>query len=124
MTVIKMKKAIKSGKVLGPYSPGIIAQGSKWVFVSGQIADDLGGDISKQTRQVLTKIQKILSLAKGHLTDVVKCTVYLADWADFSQMNEVYGSFFPDTPPARAGFQVARLPLDAKIEIEAIAILD
>ena len=119
-----MKKAIQSGKVIGPYSPGIIAQGTKWVFISGQIADDLEADVSEQTRQVLTKIQTILSQANGDLKNVVKCTVFLADMSDFSSMNDVYADFFPDTPPARAAFQVAKLPRGARIEIEATAVLD
>ena len=119
-----MKKAIRSGKVIGPYSPGIIAQGTKWVFISGQIADDLEADVSEQTRQVLTKIQIILSQANGDLKNVVKCMVFLADMSDFSPMNDVYAEFFPDTPPARAAFQVAKLPRGARIEIEATAVLD
>jgi 2-iminobutanoate/2-iminopropanoate deaminase len=122
--VLIMKEVVMSGAVLGPYSPGVIAQGSKFVFISGQIADDLEANISVQTKQVLTKIQKILSLAKAQLSDVAKCTVYLANWDDFSKMNEEYAKFFSDEPPARAGFEVSRLPLDALIEIEAIAILD
>jgi 2-iminobutanoate/2-iminopropanoate deaminase len=122
--VIDVKETISSGPTLGPYSHGVIAKGSKLLFISGQIADDLGVNISEQTKQVLKKIQTILSLANAKLTDIVKCTVYMANWDHFSKMNEEYAKFFSDNPPARAGFEVSRLPLDALIEIEAIAILD
>ncbi|MFW9854310.1 MAG: RidA family protein [Candidatus Thorarchaeota archaeon] len=120
-----MRKSIAKGPTVGPYSPGIIASGQKFVFVSGQIGQDLQGDIKSQTHESLVKIQKVLSDAGAIMKDIVKTTVYLENIEDYAQMNEVYKTFFSDVdPPARAAFQVAALPLGAKIEIDAIAILD
>ncbi|MFX0182706.1 MAG: RidA family protein [Candidatus Hodarchaeota archaeon] len=119
-----MKKSIKIGKVVGPYSPGIIASGKKIIFVSGQIAMDLDADTTQQTREVLEKIKNVLAEANASMDNIVKATVLLADINDFEKMNEVYKTFFENNPPARAAFQVAALPLNAKIEIEAIAVLD
>jgi 2-iminobutanoate/2-iminopropanoate deaminase len=107
-----MKKSIKIGKV------------KKIIFVSGQIAKNLEADTTQQTREVLEKIKNILAEANASMDNVVKATVLLADINDFGKMNEVYQTFFEDNPPARAAFQVAALPLNAKIEIEAIAVLD
>jgi 2-iminobutanoate/2-iminopropanoate deaminase len=118
-----MKKAIKIGKVAGPYSPGILASGSKLIFVSGQVANNLEADIRTQTKEVITKIKTILAEEKAFLSDVVKTTVYLADIKDFSTVNEEYKEFFSEiSPPARAALQAAALPLNARIMIEAIAI--
>jgi 2-iminobutanoate/2-iminopropanoate deaminase len=119
-----MKKSIKIGKVVGPYSPGIIASGKTIIFVSGQIAKNLEADTSQQTKEVLENIKNVLAEANASMDDIVKATVLLADINDFGQMNEVYQTFFNDDPPARAAFQVGALPLNAKVEIEAIAILD
>ena len=119
-----MRTSVKMGSVAGPYSPGIVASGQKWIFVSGQIGQDLESDIKVQTQDSLTKIQNILSEAGATMGDIVKSTVYLADIEDYPKMNEVYKGFFIGVdPPARAAFQVAKLPLGAKIEIDAIAIL-
>lgn len=120
-----MRTSIKTGPVGRPYSPGIIASGQKWIFVSGQIGQDLKSDIQVQTQESLTKIQDILTDAGAKMEDIVKVTVYLADIEEYSQMNEVYIKFFTNVdPPARAAFQVAALPLGAKIEIDAIAVLE
>ena len=100
------------------------------MFASGQIPIDpatgefVAGGIAEQTEQVMRNVSAILEAAGGGLQQVVKTTVFLADMDDFTAMNEVYGRFFGDHPPARATVQAARLPRDARIEIEAIAILD
>ncbi len=78
------------------------------------------GDIKAQTRQVLENLKEVLEAGGSNLKKVIKCTVFLADMNDFVAMNEVYGEYFNQAPPARSAFQVARLPKDAKIEIEAI----
>ncbi len=112
---------------IGPYSQGIKAGG--WLFVSGQIPLDpatgalVSGGIREQARQALLNVQGVVEAAGGTLDDVVKTTVLLADIADFSAANEVYGGFFQSAPPARAAYQVAALPRDARIEIEAIVYL-
>jgi 2-iminobutanoate/2-iminopropanoate deaminase len=124
-----MKQEIKTDKApraIGPYSQGIVAGG--FVFASGQIplipaTGELNtGTIEDQTRQVLQNLTAVLEAAGCSLADVVKATVYLQDMNDFSKMNAVYGDFFKPPFPARAAFQVARLPRDAKVEIEAIAL--
>jgi 2-iminobutanoate/2-iminopropanoate deaminase len=97
------------------------------VFCSGQIplTPDgalIEGDVAAQTRQVLTNLQAVLTAAGSSLDQVVKTTVFLADMGDFAAMNAVYAEFFPANPPARSTVQVARLPRDARVEIEAIAV--
>lgn len=115
-------------KPIGPYSQGIIAQG-KFIFISGQIPIDntgsiVGEDIRTQTKQVLLNIKSILESVGASLENVVKTTVYLSDMNNFVPMNEVYEEFFGSSKPARAAFQVARLPKDVLIEIEAIAVVE
>ncbi|MBQ6734764.1 MAG: RidA family protein [Lachnospiraceae bacterium] len=113
---------------IGPYSQAIAAEG-KTVYVSGQLPIDpatgafAGDDIAAQTKQSLTNIQNILKEAGGDMKNVVKTTVLLKDIADFAAMNEVYATFFAEPFPARAAFQVAALPKDARVEIEAVAVL-
>ncbi|MCX6561501.1 MAG: RidA family protein [Candidatus Aminicenantes bacterium] len=113
-------------KAIGPYSQAITAGG--FVYCSGQLAIDpatgklVTGGIEEQTRQVLKNLQVILEAAGSSLDRVVKCTVMLADMGEFAAMNKVYAEFFKTAPPARATFQVARLALDAKIEIDCIAV--
>jgi 2-iminobutanoate/2-iminopropanoate deaminase len=113
---------------IGPYSQGIRA--GQLVFCSGQIPLDpatgqlVGGDIAAQTRQVFANLQAVLTAAGASLDHVVKTTVYLADMNDFAAMNEVYATFFGSPAPARATVQAARLPRDARVEIDAIAVLD
>lgn len=112
---------------IGPYSQGIAAEGL--VFVSGQLPIDpatgafAGDEIRAQTRQSLTNIRSILEAAGADMSKVVKTTVLLKDIADFVPMNEVYAEFFAEPYPARAAFQVAALPKDALVEIEAVAVL-
>jgi len=113
-------------QAIGPYSQAIEAGG--FVFASGQIPSDpqtgnlVVGDVSAQTEQVLRNLSAVLAAAGTSLDRVVKTTVYLADMNDFAAMNEVYGRYFGDQPPARATVQVARLPRDARVEIEVIAL--
>jgi 2-iminobutanoate/2-iminopropanoate deaminase len=118
-------KTDKAPKAIGPYSQAIVTGGL--VFASGQIAIDPAtgelntGTIEDQTRQVLKNLGAVLEAAGCSYEHVVKATVFLQDMNDFSRMNEVYAEFFKPPFPARAAVQVARLPRDVKIEIEAIA---
>ena len=111
---------------IGPYSQGI--QAGNLVFVSGQLAiiPETGalctGSITEQTRQVLTNIKAILEAAGLTMDQVIKTTVFLRDMNDFAAMNGVYATFFTGACPARSAVQVARLPKDAMIEIECIAV--
>ena len=111
---------------IGPYSQAI--QAGDTIYVSGQLPIDpatgafAGDDIDTQTYQSLTNIKHILQESGTDMTAVVKTTVLLADIADFSAMNEVYAQFFEAPYPARAAFQVANLPKNAKVEIECVAV--
>ncbi len=113
-------------KAIGPYSQAIKANG--FLFVSGQIPLDpqtqqmVEGDAARQTECVLENLKGIVEAAGSSLDRVVKTTVYLKDLADFAAMNEVYGRYFSSHPPARATVEVARLPRDARVEIELIAL--
>jgi len=115
-------------RAIGPYSQAVRAGG--FVFASGQIPIDPGtgefvaGGVAEQTDQVLRNVSAVLEAAGTGLDRVVKTTVFLADMNDFIAMNEVYGRFFGEQPPARATVQAARLPRDAKVEIEVIAMLN
>lgn len=126
-----MKKAIfteNAPKPIGPYSQAIMAD-DKFVYVSGQIpftpAGELAGeDVVAQTRQVILNIDAIMKEAGGSLENIVKTTVFLKNFNDFGAMNEVYNEYFgKGIPPARAAVEVARLPKDVLVEIEAVAIL-
>ena len=118
----------RAPRAIGPYSQAV--RSGNLLFASGQIPIDpatgefVAGGITEQTDQVLRNVSAILEAAGAGLQQVVKTTVFLADMDDFTAMNEVYGRFFGDDPPARATVQAARLPRDARVEIEAIAILD
>lgn len=125
-----MKKIIHTEQApaaVGPYSQAIAANG--FVFTAGQIAlipaegKLLEGDVQAQTRQVLQNLQAVLEAAGTSLNHVVKTTVFLANISDFAAMNEIYGEFFSENPPARSAFEVANLPLGALVEIEAVALL-
>ncbi len=110
---------------VGPYSQAVVA--GDFVFTAGQIGlvpgtkELAGDDIRSQTRQVLENLRAVLEAAGSGLDRVVKTTVFLADLGDFAAMNEVYGEYFKEAPPARSAVQVARLPLGALVEIECIA---
>jgi 2-iminobutanoate/2-iminopropanoate deaminase len=110
---------------IGPYSQGINT--GSFVFLSGQIplvgttGKLVEGHIKEQTEQAIANIRALLASQRLDLTDVVKATVFLADMEEFTAMNEVYSKYFTGTPPARSTVQVARLPRDARVEIEVIA---
>ena len=112
---------------IGPYSDAIVANG--FVFLAGKVGTDpktnalVDGGIVEQTEQVLKNLEVVLKAAGGSLDDVVKTTVFLADMNDFTKMNEIYAKHFKKPYPARSTVQVARLPRDAKIEIEAVALV-
>ena len=113
-------------KAIGPYSQAIKANG--FVYASGQIPLDpatmqiVEGGIREQTDRVMNNLSAVLEAAGSSLARVVKTTVFLADLNDFADMNEVYGRFFGETPPARSTVQVSRLPRDVRIEIDVIAL--
>jgi 2-iminobutanoate/2-iminopropanoate deaminase len=117
----------KAPRAIGPYSQAVRVGG--FVFASGQIPIDpatgefVAGGVAEQTDQVLRNISAVLEAAGAGLDRVVKTTVFLADMNDFTAMNEVYGRFFSEQPPARATVQAARLPRDARVEIDAIALI-
>jgi len=116
----------KAPKAIGPYSQAIRTNG--FVFASGQIPTDpetgqfVAGGIAEQTEQAIKNLSRVLEAAGSGLNRVVKTTVFLADMEEFAAMNEVYGKFFSEEPPARATVEAARLPRDARVEIEAIAL--
>lgn len=124
-----MKKIIATTAApaaIGPYSQGI--EGGSIVITSGQLPVDpitgafAEGGIAGQTRQSLTNVQAVLAQAGLTMENIIKTTVFLKDMNDFAAMNEVYATFFPENPPARSAVEVARLPKDAMVEIEAIAV--
>lgn len=124
-----MKKIIKTKNApsaIGPYSQAIIANG--FIFCSGQIplkADGtiVASSIRDQATQVMSNLKAVLEAAGSDLSKVVKTTIYLTDLKDFQAVNEVYGGYFTDNPPARATVQVTALPKGINIEIEAIAVI-
>lgn len=114
-------------KALGPYSQAIKANG--FIFVSGQGSVDpatgklVEGDTARQTERALENLKAILEASGSSLHKAVKATVFLKDMNDFAAMNAVYARFFPQGPPARSTVEVARLPLDLRVEIEMIALV-
>ncbi len=125
-----MKKTISTPnapQAIGPYSQATIA--GNMIFISGQVPLDpktgklVDGDITAQTEQVMRNLDAILSEAGCTFQNVVKTTCLLSDIANFKAMNEVYGRYFPENPPARAAFAVKDLPLGAMVEIEAVAVI-
>ncbi|HMS17450.1 MAG TPA: RidA family protein [Planctomycetota bacterium] len=112
---------------IGPYSQAIRV--GAWLYLSGQIplipetGVVLSSDVGEETHQVMRNLKAVLTAAGATMQDVVKCTVFLKDLSDFEVVNRVYGSYFGATPPARSTVQVARLPRDARVEIDAIAHL-
>ena len=113
-------------KAIGPYSQAIRAQGL--IFTSGQVAIDpatqqvITGDVSAQTDRVLQNLAAILQKSGSGLEKVLRCTVFLKNMSDFAAMNEVYGRYFKEAPPARSTVEVARLPKDVLVEIDVIAV--
>ena len=113
-------------KAIGPYSQAVKANGL--VFASGQIPLDpstmqvVEGGIREQTERVMKNLEAVLEAAGTSLDRVVKTTVFLADLNDFTEMNDTYGRFFGETPPARSTVQVSRLPRDVRVEIDVVAL--
>jgi 2-iminobutanoate/2-iminopropanoate deaminase len=113
---------------IGPYSPALRV--GKFLFLSGQIALDpatgqvIDGDVGAQARRVLQNMGELLTAGGARFGDVVRTTIFLADMNDFAAVNEVYASFFAEPYPARATVQVARLPRDVRVEIDAIAVIE
>jgi len=119
--------ATKEGpQAIGPYSQAIRANG--FIFVSGQVAIDpanqqfIAGDVAAQTDRAMRNLAGILKAAGSSLEKVVRATVFLKNMSDFAAMNEVYGKYFSSAPPARSTVEVARLPKDALVEIDVIAL--
>ena len=116
----------RAPKAIGPYTQAIRANG--FIFVSGQIAIDpatnqvIEGDTAAQTVRVMENLKGVVEAAGSSMARVVKTTVYLKDIADFPVMNEIYGRYFPGTPPARATVGVASLPRNVRVEIDLIAL--
>lgn len=112
---------------IGPYSQAVAAGGM--LFCSGQIpldpatGDLVAGDITTQTRQVMANLAAVLEAGGCSFADVVRCTIFLKSMDDFSAVNDVYATFFDEAPPSRACVEVARLPRDVRVEIDAIALL-
>ena len=125
-----MKKTVSTArapKAIGPYSQAIVHDGL--AFLSGQIPLDpetnqlVEGDITVQTQRVLDNLKAVLEASGGSLSSVLKTTVFLKDMSEFPKMNDVYARYFPDNPPARSTVEVARLPRDVRVEIDAIAVV-
>ena len=123
----KVIQTEKAPKPIGPYSQAIRAE--NFIFLSGQIPIDpktgelVKGDIRQQTRQVLENIRGVLESQGLGMQDVVKVNIFLKDMGNFNEMNEVYATRFSSSPPARSTVEVAKLPKNADIEIEAIAYI-
>lgn len=124
-----MKKIIRTQKApapIGPYNQAVLAGGA--LYVSGQIALDAQtgqlerSSIEAETRKALQNLEAVLQEAEFALTDVVKCSVFVADMGQFAQINEVYGEFFGEASPARETVEVSRLPKDANVEVSCIAV--
>ena len=125
----RVKQAVSSAdapKAIGPYSPAVRA--GQLVFISGQVPIDpstgnlIDGDIAAQTRRALDNLGALLKAAGLSYANVVRTTVFLADMNDFSVMNQAYATFFSEPYPARSTVQVSRLPKDARVEIDVIAV--
>ena len=114
-------------KAIGPYSQAIRAGGL--LFTSGQVAIDpatqqvIAGDVAAQTERVLKNLGAVLQASGSGFEKVLRCTVFLKNMGDFAAMNEVYGRYFTSAPPARSTVEVARLPKDVLVEIDAIALV-
>lgn len=126
-----MKKIVHTHQApapVGPYNQAVTA--GNFIFTAGQIALDpatgklVGDDVKEQTRQMIQNLEAVLKAGGSDLLRVVKTTVFLNDMNDFTAMNEVYGEFFADNPPARSAIEVGRLPKGALVEIEAVAVTE
>ncbi len=117
-------------RAIGPYSQAIAARGARTLYLSGQIPLDpatgelVQGGIAEQSARVMENLKAVLAAGGAGLEHVVRTTIFLADLADFAKVNEVYGRYFPSDPPARATVQVAALPRGARVEIDAVAVLE
>jgi 2-iminobutanoate/2-iminopropanoate deaminase len=127
MSIIKKITSTKAPRAIGPYSPGIVV--GNFLFTSGQIAinpknnEMIKGGIKAQTRRVIQNLKAVISSAGGKIENTIKTTVYLKKMDDFQKMNEVYAKFFKNKP-ARSTVEVAKLPKNALIEIEAVVFLN
>lgn len=129
-----MKKTIITDSAPQPiknlYSQAIIVSGGSIIYTAGQVGINpetgklVEGGLGAQTKQAMENIKAIVEHAGGNMTNVVKVTVLLDSIDDFGAMNKVYTTYFPDSPPARTAYEVAKLPIGALVEIEAIAHLD
>jgi len=123
----RVVETTEAPKAIGPYSQAVVVNG--FVYTSGQIGSDpktgtLAEGVEAQSEQVLKNIAAVLKASGSSMANVVKTTVFLADMNDFAAMNEIYLKHFKSPFPARSTVQVARLPRDAKIEIEVVAVLN
>ncbi len=127
-----MKEIIRTDKApaaIGPYSQAVKVPCGTMLFCSGQIPLDpktmevVGSTAREQTKQVMDNLGAVLKEAGVDFSNVVKTTIFLADMSDFVAINEVYAAYFDDKPPARAAVQVARLPKDVRVQIDAIAVI-
>lgn len=124
-----MKKEIKTDNApaaIGPYSQGISTEAKELIFISGQLpinseTNEMAENIREQTKQSLKNIKAAIEEAGGTINSILKTTVYLSNINEFGDMNDIYKSFFKEPYPSRAAFEVAKLPKNAKVEIEAIA---
>ena len=123
-----MKKTILTKDApapIGPYSQAVESNGT--LYISGQIPMDpysgeiISGDIKEETNQVMKNISAILETANMKMSDIDKCSIFISDMNDFQDINEIYGAYFNENPPARETVEVARLPKDVRVEISAIA---
>jgi 2-iminobutanoate/2-iminopropanoate deaminase len=129
MTTRSVIHTDKAPAAIGPYSQGVVVEGGRTLYTSGQIALDPAsgeivgpGDVKAQTIRVLDNLAAILEAAGMSFRDVVRCGIFLGDLKDFATVNELYGARFVDNPPARATVQVAGLPKGVLVEIDAIAV--
>jgi 2-iminobutanoate/2-iminopropanoate deaminase len=124
----KVIHSSQAPKAIGPYSQAISAVSGRTVYLSGQIPLDpatgelVPGDVAAQAEQVMRNLAAVLEAAGLGMGNVVRCSIFLVDLADFGKVNEVYGRYFPSDPPARATVQVVGLPRGARVEIDAIAV--
>ena len=119
--------SLQAPSAIGPYSQAVAVTATRTVYLSGQIPLDpqtgqlVDGDVGRQTTQVMENLKAVLEAAGLELKHVVRCTIFLIEMGDFAKVNEVYGTYFPSAPPARATVAVAALPKGARVEIDAVA---